>query len=180
MKNNKLQIVEECIGSCREIISANTYCVPADILGHFGYIVECTTGSERPFVLDILRKLDIERNPSNEGFFIYGLRHLDNDWSFPISISKTILVNRFAWFLSYSEIKELELSSEIDIVMYGENNNIIFSNEIARFYNFYNDLSKMTVTKNYIGCNNIDLYTVISNECKILTMVSNYKEMKNE
>ena len=106
------------------------------------------------------------------------MRHLDNDWSFPISISKTILVNRFAWFLSYSEIKELELSSEIDIVMYGENNNIIFSNEIARFYNFYNDLSKMTVTENYIGCNNIDLYTIISNEDKILTKVSDYKKMK--
>lgn len=164
---------DELIEKSKGVFSSSTYCVPARILGSFGYIIEATTGNERPALMEFLNKLIdiVEDDGVTKKYWVYGLRHFDNDWTYPVSIGRPIVVNRFGWFVTSDCINEIEEGKEIDIVRH-EGQDIITDYNLATFYNFYKDLSQVSATKDYIECSNIDLYTIISEEDKIIQMAN--------
>lgn len=42
-----------------------------------------------------------------EGQYYYGIRHSDEDWNEPISVEKTVLVNRYGFIVSQSPLDKI-------------------------------------------------------------------------
>lgn len=81
-----------------------------------GIIIETLTSTEeRKMIFDYLEDF------KNKGYHIYGLLHLENDWSKPSYIRNgDVLVNRFGWFITKDKMEFKDDTIINDVVIHDE------------------------------------------------------------
>jgi hypothetical protein len=76
---------------------------------HSGYTLEVMTDDViRPVQFRFLRFLQ-----EYTDFNVYGLRHADDDMSEPYTIEKSVLINRFGWFITKEEIPFIDTNEHM-------------------------------------------------------------------
>ena len=77
----------------------NILCVPAKIRKCKGICVESLTSENTRKALQEL--LDWFYYNEDDKYYIYGLRHIENDWSTPRFICENnVFINKFGWFIT--------------------------------------------------------------------------------
>lgn len=101
-----------------------------------GYIVEAVTD-------ELLRSRifsEMEKMLNSGMFKIYGLRHIENDWSKPYTIEDNVLFNRFGWFITTDEKDILKDKKDRTLVL--SKKNMKSMNERVNFFDIYNGVVK--------------------------------------
>lgn len=130
------------------------YVAPAILRKCKGIVIEAVSGSGK--VQPILDKA------RENGYNIYYLRHSENDWSTPHTISfNPVLVNRFGWFITKDNMnfknhkdKEIELKASIN----------------SEFFNVLNDDeaklrgTKVISLRYFEHCKSFDILSYVTND----------------
>ena len=100
-----------------------------------GYVVESLSEPSRKEMVTLMDRLEQEGK-----IHVYGLRHRENDWSYPHFIyERRVLVNRFGWFITINEprsvlaVKPTSKKTKHDCTLTSRNADIDFSNESNLF-----------------------------------------------
>ena len=108
-------------------------CYTAKIRKCEGIIVEVV--ASQPERAELFNLLEYFKKNSEE-YFVYPLRHSENDWSRPVTVADgPLFVNRFGWFITRKKMKFSRSKKDInvwypEVNLNSRNCNIDFSDDV--------------------------------------------------